>query len=303
MEAKQELFSSVKHFAHALFIGSRGEDEDYKFISLWVNSDEYLTLTRVEATLTKMNDIYGMIFQSCFEWYFVTLKEDKILHSKKDLAKFLLVRSYHFCRSPSFYDFLLVCLFMLHLLKSQPQCLSLLRVVTKCLMMVFKERYDDFFMANGGLTGMRKYFDEIQNEDLRLFTGRHANSENGGILIPTYEDVFKIVTEFDKDDFKDFHIDLQFLYRYYYPDDEEKNNISTDKLKLSSLPPETDDEDENRKIEQLIYKLGINSKERENRAHCWVAMALPTLYDMCQSQTIANLRAGLWSQCQENPFT
>ncbi|GIX73957.1 hypothetical protein CDAR_191671 [Caerostris darwini] len=32
-------------------------------------------------------------------------------------------------------------------------------------------------------------------------------------------------------------------------------------------------------------------------------MALPTLYDMCQSQTIANLRAGLWSQCQENPFT
>ncbi|GIX99506.1 uncharacterized protein CDAR_104411 [Caerostris darwini] len=32
-------------------------------------------------------------------------------------------------------------------------------------------------------------------------------------------------------------------------------------------------------------------------------MALPTLYDMCQSQTIVNMRAGLWSQCQENPFT
>ncbi|GIZ03866.1 hypothetical protein CEXT_343571 [Caerostris extrusa] len=37
--------------------------------------------------------------------------------------------------------------------------------------------------------------------------------------------------------------------------------------------------------------------------NCWVAMALPTLYDMCQSQTIVNMRAGLWSQCQENPFT
>ncbi|GIX99516.1 uncharacterized protein CDAR_104461 [Caerostris darwini] len=32
-------------------------------------------------------------------------------------------------------------------------------------------------------------------------------------------------------------------------------------------------------------------------------MAIPTLYDMCQSQTIVNMRAGLWSQCQENPFT
>ncbi|GIY55619.1 hypothetical protein CEXT_162461 [Caerostris extrusa] len=103
MEAKLELYSSVKHFAYALFIGSRGEDEDFKFISLWVNSDECLALTRVVAKLTKMNDIYGVIFQSCFELYFGKLKEDKILHSKKDLAKFLLVRSYHLCRSPSFF--------------------------------------------------------------------------------------------------------------------------------------------------------------------------------------------------------
>ncbi|GIY87575.1 hypothetical protein CEXT_298251 [Caerostris extrusa] len=35
----------------------------------------------------------------------------------------------------------------------------------------------------------------------------------------------------------------------------------------------------------------------------WVAMAIPTLYDMCQFQTTVNMRAGLWSQCQENPFT
>ncbi|GIY25489.1 uncharacterized protein CEXT_671031 [Caerostris extrusa] len=26
-------------------------------------------------------------------------------------------------------------------------------------------------------------------------------------------------------------------------------------------------------------------------------------YDMCQFQTVVNMRAGLWSQCQENPFT
>ncbi|GIY53297.1 hypothetical protein CEXT_670961 [Caerostris extrusa] len=37
--------------------------------------------------------------------------------------------------------------------------------------------------------------------------------------------------------------------------------------------------------------------------HCWAAMAIPTLYDMCQFQTIVNVRTGLWSQCQENPFT
>ncbi|GIX72943.1 uncharacterized protein CEXT_347241 [Caerostris extrusa] len=32
-------------------------------------------------------------------------------------------------------------------------------------------------------------------------------------------------------------------------------------------------------------------------------MAIPTLCDMCQFQTTVNMRAGLWSQCQENPFT
>ncbi|GIY55618.1 hypothetical protein CEXT_162451 [Caerostris extrusa] len=126
--------------------------------------------------------------------------------------------------------------------------------------MVFKERYDDFFMANGGLVRMRKYFDEIQNEDLGLFTSRHANSENGGILIPIFNDVLNIVKQFDEDEFMDFDIDLAFLYIYYYPDDEKKYNF-TDKLKLSSLPPETDVEDENRKIEYLIYKLGICSEE------------------------------------------
>ncbi|GIY81198.1 hypothetical protein CDAR_435111 [Caerostris darwini] len=260
MEARLELYSSVKHFAYALFVTYRGEDEAYKFILLWVKPDELQTLTRVITTLPKMNDIYGKIFHC----YFERLKEDKILHSKKDFAKFLLVKSYHFCRSPSFFNFLLVCLFMCRLLQSQPQCLSLLRVVTKCFIVVFKESYDDFFMANGGLIGMRKYFDEIAEEDFRSFIGRHVNSEKGGILIPTFNDVLNIVKQFHKDDFRDFDIDLKFLYVYYYP--EGGNYISTDELKLSSLPPETDVEDENRKIEDLIYKLGINSNEIANRA-------------------------------------
>ncbi|GIX97831.1 hypothetical protein CDAR_294151 [Caerostris darwini] len=111
---------------------------------------------------------------------------------------------------------------------------------------------------------MRKYLDEIQNEDLRLFTHRHANSENGGILFPTFNDVLNIVKQFDKDDFRNIYIDLPFLNLHYYP--EEKNNISTDKLKLSSLPLKTDVEDENKKIEHLIYKLGICSAERVSRA-------------------------------------
>ncbi|GIY79424.1 hypothetical protein CEXT_738981 [Caerostris extrusa] len=34
------------------------------------------------------------------------------------------------------------------------------------------------FMANGGLTGMRKYFDEIKEEDLRSFIFYNANSDD-----------------------------------------------------------------------------------------------------------------------------
>ncbi|GIZ01865.1 hypothetical protein CEXT_171271 [Caerostris extrusa] len=52
--------------------------------------------------------------------------------------------------------------------------------MAKCLMIVFKEQYVDFFMENGGLSGMLKYFDEIEKEDLRSFACRHANSQNKG---------------------------------------------------------------------------------------------------------------------------
>ncbi|GIY67786.1 hypothetical protein CDAR_230011 [Caerostris darwini] len=260
MEAELESLTSVEHFAYALFVSYCGDDEAYKFILYYLDWKERLTLVRVGKTLMKMDDIYGKVFN----WYFEELKEDEVLHSKKDFAKSLLLKSFHFCRSPSFYNFLVVCLFMCHLLLSQPQCLSLLRVVTKCLMMVFKERYADFFKANGGLVGMRKYFDDIKNEDLRSFIGRHANSENGGILIPTFNDVLNIVKQFDKLDFRDFDIDLYLLYKYFYPDG--KKHSTTDKLKLWSLPLEIDVEGENRKIRHLIYRLGICSAERSNRA-------------------------------------
>ncbi|GIY03830.1 hypothetical protein CEXT_806751 [Caerostris extrusa] len=273
--------ASVKHFAYALFVSYCGDIEAYKFILYYLDYKERLTLVRAGKTLLKMDDIYGKVF-NC---YFKKLKEDKVLHSKRDFAKSLLVKSYHFCPSPSFYNFLLLCLFMCHLLLNQPQCLSLLRVVTKCPMIVFKRRYVNFFKANGGFIGMRKYFDQIKNEDLRSFIGRHTNSEEEGILIPTFEDVLNIVKHLDEVDFRNFDIgatDLEFLYIYYYPD--EKPHISTDKLKLSSLPPEIDVEEENIKIDHLIYKLDICSEERANRARkrCSYCGEKCFKYLMCQ---------------------
>ncbi|GIY16547.1 hypothetical protein CDAR_598661 [Caerostris darwini] len=121
-------------------------------------------------------------------------------------------------------------------------------------------------MANGGLIGMRKYFDEIQNENLRLFIYRHANSENGGVLIPTFKDVLDIVTEFDGCDFRYFDIGaegLGYLYDYY---SEEESLIVKEKIKLSPLPPAIVVEDENKKLELLFERLGISSNQIVNRA-------------------------------------
>ncbi|GIX88832.1 hypothetical protein CEXT_172901 [Caerostris extrusa] len=140
--------------------------------------------------------------------------------------------------------------------------------MAKCLTIVFKEKYADFFMVNDGLNGMRNYFDEIKKEDLRSFACRHANSEDGGILIPTFEDVFKIVREFDEYDFMKFDIkysELKLLYDYYYPYEE----IQTlgDNLKLPESPVTLHLEDENNKTEQLLHKLGISSVRAVNRIH------------------------------------
>ncbi|GIY11054.1 hypothetical protein CEXT_200391 [Caerostris extrusa] len=119
-------------------------------------------------------------------------------------------------------------------------------------------------MANGGLTGMRKYFEEIKKEDLRSFVSRHANSENGGVLIPNFNDVFNIVKQFDEYDSMYFEIgvsELAYSYDYYCPDKE--NHIFTEKLKLSSLPLAID---ENMKAEFLFYILDICSNQLANRA-------------------------------------
>ncbi|GIY68017.1 hypothetical protein CDAR_618981 [Caerostris darwini] len=210
------------------------------------------------GNLIKMNDIYGKIF----DYYFEKLNDDFFLYSKRDFAVFVLLKTIKFCRSPSFYNFLLVCLFKCRLLQSQPECLLLLQIVAKCLMIVFTERYVDFFMANGGLIGMRKYFDEIKKEDLRSFVSRHANSE-----IPTFEDVFKIVREFDEYDFMDFDIgdsELQYVYDYYYPFDEIL--IIGDNLKLPESPVTLNIDDENKTIVCLMYKLVITSEQELNRA-------------------------------------
>ncbi|GIY67784.1 hypothetical protein CDAR_230001 [Caerostris darwini] len=169
METKREYYASVKHFAYALFVYYRGEDEAYKAILEWLDYEE---------------------------------------------------------------------------------CLTLIRVVAKCLMVVFKERYENFFKANGGLIGMRKYFDQIKHEDMRHFIYRHAKTENKSILIPTFSYVLNIVKHFDEEDFRDFDIDLPFFYKYYDPD--EKKHVSTNKLKYSLLSfylLETDVKGESKEIE------------------------------------------------------
>ncbi|GIY79423.1 LIM domain kinase 1 [Caerostris extrusa] len=248
--------ASMEHFAYTLFAYEYKGSEAFNILLNSLNSEECLILKRAWKTLIKMNDIYGKIFH----YYFEKLDDDYFLYSKRDFAVFVLVKSSKFCRSPSFYNFLLVCLFMRSLLQSQPECLLLHQIVAKCLFIVFKEQYADFFMANGGLVGMRKYFDEIK-EDLRSFVSRHANSENGGILIPTFEDVFKIVTEFDEYDFMEFGIgdsELEYVYDYH-PFDEIL--IIRDTLKLPESPVTLNIEDENYKIEYLLHELGNSSVE------------------------------------------
>ncbi|GIY11055.1 hypothetical protein CEXT_200401 [Caerostris extrusa] len=112
---------------------------------------------------------------------------------------------------------------------------------------------------------MRKYFDEMQNEDLRLFIYRQANSENGSVLIPTFKDVLDIVREFDECDFRYFDIGapgLGYLYDFY---SEEESLIVKDKIKLSPLPQAIVVEDENKKLELLFERLGISSNQIVNR--------------------------------------
>ncbi|GIX88837.1 hypothetical protein CEXT_172921 [Caerostris extrusa] len=135
-----------------------------------------------------------------------------------------------------------------------------------CLDIVYSQRYADFFIANGGLTGMRKYFDETEEEDLRSVFCRQANSEEEDILIPTFEDVFEIVTKFDEFDVANFKIGdnvLEYLYTNYYPFEEIQTVRDNLKLSESSLPLNV--EDENNTIEFLLEEFDISSEKTVNR--------------------------------------
>ncbi|GIZ01868.1 hypothetical protein CEXT_171291 [Caerostris extrusa] len=255
-------FASMEKFAFSLFVYEYIDSEAFNIISDSLNSEELLILKRAWKTIKKMEDLYGKIFDD----YFEKLNDDHFLYSKRDFTEFVLVRSLDFCESPSFYNFLLVCLFMCRLLRSQPQCLLLVQTTAKCLSIVHSQRYADFFMANGGLTGMRKYFDETDEEDLRSFICRPANSEEEGILIPTFEDVFEIVTEFDEFDAANFKIGdnvLKYLYANYYSFEEIQTVRDNLKLLESSLPLNI--EDENNTIEFLLEELGISSEKTVSR--------------------------------------
>ncbi|GIY79428.1 hypothetical protein CEXT_739001 [Caerostris extrusa] len=254
--------AELEHFAHALFFYEYGDFESFNIILYSLNSEESLALKRAWKTIKKMDGIYGKIF----DYYFKNLNNDHFLYSKKDFAAFVLVRSLDICRSPSFYNFLLVVLFMCRLLQSQPRCLLLVQVMAKCLMIVYSRRYEDFFMANGGLIGMRKYFDEIKKEDLRSFISRHANSENEGILIPAFEDVFEIVAEFAKYNVVNFYMEdseLQYLYDSCYPFIDMQ--VVNGNLKFPKTSVALNIEDENSKIEYVLDKLNIHSEQAVNR--------------------------------------
>ncbi|GIX91425.1 hypothetical protein CDAR_477331 [Caerostris darwini] len=251
--------AELEHFAHTLFLHQYGDIEAHNIMYDTLNSEERLTLKRALKTIKKMNDIYGKIF----DYYFRKLNNVNFLHSKRDFAEFVLVRSMDFCESPSFYNFLLVCLFMCRLLQSQPECLLLLQTAAKCLVILYYQRYADFFMANGSLTGMRKYFDEIKKEDLRSFIFYNAKSDDEGILIPTFEDVFEIVTKFDLYNFIAFNMgdtELEYLYDNCYPSEE----IVGDNLKSQESHATLDMEEDN-KIEYSLEELGISSEETVNR--------------------------------------
>ncbi|GIZ01867.1 hypothetical protein CEXT_171281 [Caerostris extrusa] len=254
--------AELEHFAHTLFLHQYGDFEAHNIMYDTLNSEERLTLKGALKTIKKMDDIYGKIF----DYYFKKLNNVNFLHSKRDFTEFVLLRCLDFCESPSFYNFLLVCLFMCRLLKSQPECHLLLQTAVKCLMILYYHRYADFFMANGGLTGMRKYFDEIEEEDLRSFIYRHANSDDEGILIPTFEHVFEIVTEFDVYYFINFNMGdtaLEYLYDNCYPSEE----IQTvgDNLKLPESPVTLDMEDEGNRKEYSLEERGISSEKTVSR--------------------------------------
>ncbi|GIY78737.1 hypothetical protein CEXT_119711 [Caerostris extrusa] len=250
---------SMEHFAFTLFVYQYTESEDFNIIFDSLHSKQLLILKRVSKTIKKMEDIYGKIFDD----YFEKLNDDYYLCSIKYFAQFVLARIPDFCKSPSFYNFLLVCLFMCLLLQSQPQCLLLVKTAAKCVAIVYSQRYEDFFMANGGLTGMRKYFDEIEEEDLRSFVSSHVNR---GILIPTFEDVLKIVREFDEFGIGNTQIgdtDLKYLHDDYYPF-EEIHNVRRS-LKLSKFPETLNFQDENKTLEYLLENLSISSGRAVNR--------------------------------------
>ncbi|GIY36473.1 hypothetical protein CDAR_223051 [Caerostris darwini] len=262
MAATPVPFPSMENFAFTLFVYEYIDSEAFNIIFASLNSEEHLILKGAWKTIVKMDGIYGRIFDA----YFENLNDDHFLYSKKDFADFVLVRSLDFCESPSFYNFLLVCLFMCRLLQSQPQCLLLVQTAAKCLSMVYSQRYNNFFMENGGLIGMRKYFDDTEEEDLRSVICRHSNSEEEGILIPTFEDVFEIVTEFDEFDVANFKIGdnaLEYLYTNYSPFEEVQTARDNLKLSESSLPLNI--EGENDTIEFLLEEFDISSEKTATR--------------------------------------
>ncbi|GIY31572.1 hypothetical protein CDAR_595971, partial [Caerostris darwini] len=172
---------------------------------------------------------------------------------------------------------------------SQPECFLLVEVVAKCMILIYIKRYETFFEANGSLIGMQRYLDEIKEEDLRSFIVSNANSENGGILMPTVEDVLKVVNKFDEDDMRHFFLqewEQDYLYKFQYPFEEESQQVGSN-LKISESPVYLDVEFEKGVIKILLRNLDITSKQTAKRARkkCSFCGEKCFKYLMCQAGT------------------
>ncbi|GIY07187.1 hypothetical protein CEXT_809141 [Caerostris extrusa] len=242
----------MEHFVYCIFSIQTG-DLPFRCILNSINCDELPVVGEVHDKTLYMTEIYGHIFDEYFNKRFN--ENNEVLYSRKKFAEFIVVRCLDFCTSPSFFNFLIVFLFMMRLLKSQQRdCYLVFQILAKCLMLIYNKRYVVFFEQNGGVMGMWKYLKEI--EDLSNFLLENEDSEDMLILSP--QKVGDIIDAFDKYDryYQMDEFELNYLYEFHF------NLVDIvavkDNLKMLDLPMSLDIEEETKKLEFIFNGLKIN---------------------------------------------
>ncbi|GIY16259.1 hypothetical protein CEXT_814961 [Caerostris extrusa] len=257
----------IEHFGFSLFVCECiHHQESLDLIMGSVVLEECFTLRRALKMVTgKMRDVYGGIFDEYFE---IELKGSKVLNSKKDFMRFVVTRALDICEVPTFLNFLLVCLFMSRLIRSQHECFMLVHVLAKCLTLIYCLRFVKLFENNGGLIGMRKYCESLKPEDLIDIISNKANHDFENRSIYTPEDVSEIVLMFDDFDyeFEITKIHLDYLY-----------NISNSVIdvagrydnlkKLESKPDPSKIEEETENISFVLDDLDIEKTPMAEKVH------------------------------------